>query len=96
MENGNTTHTISGFGTYIFAWIALVALAAASIILSDFFAGGAGIIIALIIASLKAALVLYFFMHLRYEGLFLKLAFLLPILVLAFSIGFTFLDVLYR
>ena len=96
MEHSNTQHMTSGFRTYIVIWGALVILAAASITITTMDTGAAGIVIALIIASVKAGLILYFFMHLRYEKRFFKLAFLLPIVVLAFFIGFTFLDILYR
>ena len=96
MEHNSKTHTAPGFRTYIVTWIALVILAAASIIVTTLDTGVSGIVAALIIASVKAALILYFFMHLKYEGWFFKLAFLLPITVLALSIGFTFLDILYR
>lgn len=96
MDNGTATHSTSGFRTYIVTWIALVILAAATIIIPSLNKGVSGILIVLVIASVKAALILYFFMHLRYEGRFIKLAFLLPLIVFAFSIGFTFLDVFYR
>jgi len=96
MEQGKTTHEVSGFRTYIVTWIALVILAAVSIVIINLDTGVSGIVVALIIASVKAALILYFFMHLRYEGRFFKLACLLPIIVLTFFIGFTFLDIFYR
>lgn len=96
MEHGKKTQRVSGISTYIVTWIALVILAVASIMITTLYTGAFAIVIALIIASVKAALILYIFMHLRHEGRFLKLAFLLPLIVFAFSIGFTFLDVLYR
>ena len=96
MERTHEGHEAVSYKTYIFTWMALVLLAAATIAVAEFHMGAASIVVALLIASLKAALILYFFMHLRYEKWFFKLAFLLPILVFMFSIGFTFLDVLYR
>lgn len=96
MERKREGHEAASYKTYIFTWTALVLLAAATIAVAELHMGAASIVVALLIASLKAALILYFFMHLRYEKWFFKLAFLLPILVFMFSIGFTFLDVLYR
>ncbi len=58
--------------------------------------GAVSILVALLVATVKSGLILYIFMHLRYENWFFKLAFLLPILVFALSIWFTFLDVWYR
>ena len=96
MEQKNTQHTAAGFKTYIITWITLVILTAATIAVTKFHMGELSIVVALLIASLKSVLILYIFMHLRYENWFFKLAFLLPILVFVLSIGFTFLDVGYR
>ena len=96
MEQKHTQHTAAGFKTYIMVWIALLLLTAATIAVTKFHMGELSIVVALLIASLKAVLILYIFMHLRYESWFFKLAFLLPILVFVLSIGFTFLDVGYR
>ena len=51
---------------------------------------------ALTIASVKASLVLMFFMHLKYESRILTLSFLSTIGFLAIMIGFTFWDIAFR
>ena len=51
---------------------------------------------AIVIASIKASFVLWFFMHLKYEKRLLKLLLLVPIVTLAVIIGMTFIDVWYR
>jgi cytochrome c oxidase subunit 4 len=51
---------------------------------------------ALLIASTKANLVLWYFMHLKYERRLFKLMFLLPIATLTVIIGLTFFDIWYR
>jgi len=96
LEQRNTGHSAAGFKTYIITWVALVILTAVTIAVTKFDTGAVSILVALLIASVKSGLILYIFMHLRYEGWFFKLAFLLPILVFALSVGFTFLDVWYR
>ena len=96
MEQPAEQHETAGFKTYIITWVALAILALASVAVSHYHMGELNIVIALVIATVKAGLILYIFMHLRYESWFFRLAFLLPILVFAFIIGFTFLDVLYR
>ncbi|UCH44449.1 MAG: cytochrome C oxidase subunit IV family protein [Nitrospiraceae bacterium] len=96
MEQRNTGHTAPGFKTYIIAWIALVILTAVTIAVTKIDTGAISILVALLIASVKSGLILYIFMHLGYERRFFKLAFLLPVLVFALSIWFTFLDVWYR
>ena len=58
--------------------------------------GPLNIWVALGIASLKSALVIFFFMHLKYERLLFKLFLFGALVTLAIFIGLTFFDVLYR
>jgi len=84
-------------GTYTAVWVALLLLLAATIavaklrLLAQFSVLGA-----LTLASLKAGLVLAFFMHLKYEGRFLKGILALALSALTILIGMTFVDVWYR
>ena len=52
--------------------------------------------IALFVASCKATLVLLFFMHIKYEGMVIKVSFISTVLVVALMISFTFWDVAFR
>ncbi len=52
--------------------------------------------ISLFVASSKATLVLLFFMHIKYEGMAIKVSFISTVLVLASMISFTFWDVAFR
>lgn len=52
--------------------------------------------IALFVASSKATIVLLFFMHIKYEGLVIKVSFISTMVVLAIMISFTFWDVAFR
>lgn len=52
--------------------------------------------IALGIASCKASLVLFYFMHMKFEGPLLKVSFFSTIGFLAIMIGFTFWDIAFR
>jgi cytochrome c oxidase subunit 4 len=96
LEQSSLKNGAAVYKTYFYTWLALLVLAALTIAVTQFHMGGISILIALFIASVKAALILYYFMRLRYEDWFFKLAFLLPVIVFMFFIGFTFLDVLYR
>jgi cytochrome c oxidase subunit 4 len=58
--------------------------------------GSFNVWMALTIASVKASLVLMFFMHLKYESRILTLSFLSTIGFLAIMIGFTFWDIAFR
>ena len=96
MEQSPEQHAAASFKTYIFTWIVLAILAFASLAAAQYDVGELNIVIALAIATVKAGLILYIFMHLRDEGWFLRLTLLLPVLVFAFILYFTFLDVVYR
>ena len=76
--------------------IALFALTALTVGASTVNLGALNVSLALIIASTKASLVLLFFMHLKYEGMLLKISFLATFGFLAIIIGFIFLDVAFR
>jgi len=52
--------------------------------------------IALFVASSKATLVLLFFMHIKYEGMAIKVSFISTMVTLAILISFTFWDVAFR
>lgn len=72
---------------------ALVCLTIATVKVSYYDFGSANILIALLIATMKASLVAAFFMHLRHDKLFNTLAFLAAFLFLGIFILLTYDDV---
>jgi cytochrome c oxidase subunit IV len=87
---------IGGTRTYVIVWAALLALTATTIIVAGMHLGRFSILTALVIASIKASLVLWFFMHLKYEKRLFKIMLLVPIATLTVIIGLTFLDIWFR
>lgn len=85
-----------GYKTLIYVWTGLIVLTAATITVSGMHLGRLSTLAALLIASIKACLVLFFFMHLKYERRLLKLMLLMPIVTLTVIIGLTFFDIWYR
>lgn len=85
-------HTI----TYVVVWLALLALTGITIAVAGMRLGAFSMSASVLIASIKASLVLWFFMHLKYEKLLFKLMFLIPVATLAVVIGLTFSDIWYR
>jgi len=83
--------------TFLLVWAALVALTAATVAVAK---GGLfarfSVLGALGIASLKAALVLGWFMHLRYESRLLRLAVLVALAAVGGILALTFADVWFR
>jgi len=89
-------HIVS-FKTNTFVWLALLLLLGITISVSKMrLLGEYSVLAALLIASAKTALVLAFFMHLKYEGRFLKRLLFLAIAALTMIIALTFADVWYR
>jgi len=78
--------------SYIGIFLALIFLTFMTVKVSYYDFGSANIIIAMLIATMKASLVAAFFMHLRYDKLFNTLAFLGSFLFLAVFILLTYDD----
>jgi cytochrome c oxidase subunit 4 len=75
---------------------ALLALTAVTVAVSRVELGALNIWAAILIASIKSTFVLLFFMHLKYEGRFIRSTFVVTICTLALLIGFLFWDVSFR
>ncbi len=78
--------------SYVGIFLALIFLTFMTVKVSYYDFGSANIIIAMLIATMKATLVAAFFMHLRYDKLFNTLAFLGSFLFLAIFILLTYDD----
>jgi len=87
---------IVGTKTFVAVWVMLLMLTATTVTVAKLDLGAFSTLTAIVIASVKAGLVLWFFMHLKYEKRLLKLLLLVPIVTLAVIIGLTFVDVWYR
>ena len=95
METHEQPHILS-YGKLAMVLVALLVLTGATVAVSYKHMGFWNVPIALSIASLKASLVLLFFMHLKYEGPVIRYSFISTVIFLAIMISFTFWDVAYR
>ncbi len=95
METGQQTHILS-YGRLATILAILLLLTGLTVAVSYVHLGFWNVPVALTIASLKASLVLLFFMHLKYEGQVIRYSFLSTVFFLAIMIGFTFWDVAFR
>lgn len=91
-----TEHHIVPYKTFVLVWVALLLLTAITITAAGLHFGRFSVLSAIAIATIKAGLVLWFFMHLKYEARLFKLLLLVPIVTLAVIIGLTFVDIGYR
>ncbi|OGP64775.1 MAG: hypothetical protein A3K22_00110 [Deltaproteobacteria bacterium RBG_16_42_7] len=96
MEYKENEEKVVSYGTYILVWFGLLVFTGLTVTVSGMNLGRLSIIIPLLIASSKAGMVIYFFMHLKYEGILFKVMLLITLLVVTIFIGFTFFDISYR
>lgn len=91
----NTTH-ISDYKLLAKVFLGLLLLLIATIAVNSFDLAPYSVTVALIIAGLKAYLVLAYFMHLKYEGMLLRILVLLVFVLFAILVLFTFIDYAFR
>ena len=97
MSNQKHEHHIIPLSTYFKVFGALMVLTALTVITAQVDLGGwANIVLAMFIATIKASLVLMFFMHLYYDNKTNLIFFLGSVLFLIIFITFTLLDIDYR
>lgn len=89
-------HHGPGYRLFVYIWIALLIFTGITVYAAEINLGFLNVALALTIATTKAALVTFFFMHLKYESLTFKLMVLVCFAILAIFIGFTFFDTVYR
>ncbi len=94
-ESEKGVHIVA-YKTYVYVWGALLLLLAATIAVAKVEFSKYSVFVNLLIASIKAGLVLFFFMHLKYERWLLKVLLLLVIATLTSVIALFFADVMYR
>jgi cytochrome c oxidase subunit 4 len=91
-----TEHEPVGYGLYFVAWLALLVLTAITVSVAGMSFGAFSVFVALLIAAIKASVVLYFFMHLKYESRLFHVMLFVVLATLAIFIALTFTDILFR
>lgn len=94
MEN-EKVHVVP-YRIYFYILVALIAFTFMSIGITSINLGAYSVLGALIFAMLKTYLVLTYFMHLKFDSLFLKLSVMSIFILLLIVIIITFLDYFYR
>jgi cytochrome c oxidase subunit 4 len=81
---------------YVLVWIGLICLTGLTIKAAQMKMGEWSMVANIAIASAKASLVLWFFMHLKYEKRLFKILLFVPIVTVSIIISLTFFDIWYR
>ena len=97
-HNSNHEHVghILPFKVYISVLLALLVLTVITVVAAQIDFGNFNMVIAMLIASVKALIVALFFMHLKYENPLTWLYAFFPIFLLFLLIGGLFLDNPFR
>jgi cytochrome c oxidase subunit 4 len=94
MEN-EKTH-ISSYLSNAIVLVALLILTTISVLVTGWHLGAFSVAVALVIASIKVGTVIFNFMHVKFENLFLKLMIVGVFVVYALVIIITFIDYYLR
>jgi cytochrome c oxidase subunit 4 len=89
-------HEPLSYGTYVLTWLALLVLTAITVTAAGMHFGKISVLVALVIATIKATIVVQIFMHMKYESKLFHTMVWIVIVTLAIFIGLTFTDTLFR
>jgi cytochrome c oxidase subunit 4 len=95
MEHEKTTNII-GYSTLFLVWFALICLTGLTVFVASIDLGRLGILVNILFATLKSILVLFIFMHMKFEPWIIKCMLFMVVITLTAIIVLTFFDVLYR
>jgi cytochrome c oxidase subunit IV len=96
MGESETHRHVIPYQTYFRVWLLLLALTAVLVVVSRLFHQLLSVWAMLVLTPIKAALVFFFFMHLKYEKLYLRALVFFTLALLTMVIGILFLDIFYR
>ena len=96
MSNREGKHAVVPYGLYIKVWLGLLALTALTVTVSFLDMKNTVVLTAMLIACVKSALVLSYFMHLRFERPLFTIMFLAVVMTYGVFISLTFLDYSFR
>jgi len=96
MSGQSNKHVTVPYGLYVVVWLGLLALTVLTVGVSYLDMKNVVILTAMLIACAKSALVLLYFMHLRFERLLFTIMFLAVVMTYGVFISLTFLDYSFR
>ena len=96
MEQAEAHAHIIPYGTFVRVWLLLLLLTAILVLTSKIFHQLLSVPAMLILTPIKAGLVFFYFMHLKYEKPFLKALVFMTLGLLVMVIGLLFSDLFYR
>jgi cytochrome c oxidase subunit 4 len=92
----DSQNTLVPYGTYVMIWFGLIMLTGLTITVAGLHLGAFSVMTAILIAGIKSGLVLYYFMHLKYEDSVFKIMLMLAVITMVVIMVLTFADVSFR
>lgn len=96
MQSTEAHGHIVPFGTFIKVWLVLLGLTAVLVLVSELQHETLSVWAMLTVTPIKAGLVFYYFMHLKYESTLLKGMLFVALAALIIFIGILFFDIANR
>ncbi len=96
MEHPEAHVHIVPYRTFVRVWLVLLLLTAVLVLTSRVWHESLSVWAMLILTPIKAGLVFFFFMHLKYEKPYLRALVFLTLGLLTMFIGLLFFDILHR
>jgi cytochrome c oxidase subunit IV len=96
MEQAETHEQVISNRTFIRVWLLLLLLTGILVLTSRLFHQALSVPAMLLVTPIKAGLVFFYFMHLKYEKPFLKGLVFMTLGLLVMIIGLLFSDLFYR
>ncbi len=96
MDHAEAQSHVIPYQTFVLVWLLLLVLTAVLVFAARMYHESLSVYSMLVITPLKAGLVFYYFMHLKYEKPFLKYLVLMTLASLVLFIGLIFLDLSNR
>lgn len=98
MQNENVKHSQKHptYVTYVLVWLGLLALTSITVTVAGVNFGNYTLLIAMLIAAVKSALVINIFMHIKFDEPIFKVFLLLSGVTLFIIFLLTFFDIIYR
>jgi cytochrome c oxidase subunit IV len=96
MEEAKILQHIIPYRTFVRVWLLLLSLTAILVSASKLYHEALSVWAMLVLTPLKAGLVFFYFMHLKYEKPSLRALVFMTLGLLTMVIGLLFFDILYR
>jgi len=96
MDDNHEHHEPVSYGLLVLVWLSLLVLTALTVTVAGMNLGALSVAVAVVIATIKSSVVLFFFMHLKYEKTVYKIMVFVCLGTFAIFLGITFLDQPFR